>query len=300
MSQPPDHLPAQPSPQPTPPLHPATPRPRHTSTLARTLTSHTLQFWQRMQLGRIFRRLGLPFWTFLGIGIAGWWFDNANTLLQALLQHLLTPGDPITSADILPALITFLIPFAVVLGIGTWQASRRQLNQAGVFRHGLEHPTGKKVLILLVSKLESAQFAIDYHYRQQQTLEQVWLVPSGDRNTDCFGASSYPTAQAIQQHCQTLITQHGTPLDVQFTDSVSPADAQDTFDQVNRIYRRSPYSPTEIIADFTGGTKPMTVGMIMACLPAQRQLEYIAYTSGKGSSGPFLVDYQHSAFDLVG
>jgi hypothetical protein len=253
-----------------------------------------------MQLGRIFRRLGLPFWTFLGVGIAGWWFDNANTLLQTLLKHWFTPEDPITRADILPALITFLIPFALVLGIGTWQASRRQLNQAIAFRHGLEHPTGKKVLILLVSRLDSAQFAIHYHYTDQKTLEQVWLIPSHDRNATNFGASSLPIAQAIQQHCQTLSTQQGKPLDVQITDSVSPADAQDTFDQVNRIYRRSPYPPSEIIADFTGGTKPMTVGMIMACLPTQRELEYVAYTPSKGSSGPFVVDYQHSAFDLVG
>lgn len=82
---------------------------------------------------------------------------------------------------------------------------------------------------------------------------------------------------------------------------VSPADAQDTFDAVNRIFRSSGYEPEDIIADFTGGTKPMSVGMIMACLPAQRSLEYVSYNPvTKTSFGPYLIDYQHSAFDLIG
>jgi len=86
---------------------------------------------------------------------------------------------------------------------------------------------------------------------------------------------------------------------------VSAGDAQDTFDQVNRVYRvdasRLQLAAEEIIADFTGGTKPMSVGMIMACLPVDRSLEYVAFNQpAKRMSGPFLVDYQHSAFDLIG
>lgn len=82
---------------------------------------------------------------------------------------------------------------------------------------------------------------------------------------------------------------------------VSPGDAQDTFDHVNRIFRIAGFSPQEIIADFTGGTKPMTVGMIMACLPRERDLEYVPFNpQSKQMHGPYLIDYQHGAFDLVG
>ncbi|NJK52820.1 MAG: hypothetical protein HC936_08255 [Leptolyngbyaceae cyanobacterium SU_3_3] len=82
---------------------------------------------------------------------------------------------------------------------------------------------------------------------------------------------------------------------------VSPGDSQDTFDLVNQIYRRSGYEPQELIADFTGGTKPMSVGMIMACLPSERELEYVSYTpETRQMHGPYRVDYQHKAFDLIG
>ena len=45
----------------------------------------------------------------------------------------------------------------------------------------------------------------------------------------------------------------------------------------------------------------MSVGMIIACLKRDRELEYVSFVSAsKQSFGPFLIDYQHTAFDLVG
>jgi hypothetical protein len=43
----------------------------------------------------------------------------------------------------------------------------------------------------------------------------------------------------------------------------------------------------------------MSVGMIMACLRVDRELEYVSFNKPH-SYGPFLVDYQYSAFDLIG
>jgi hypothetical protein len=268
---------------------------------------------ERMQLGRIFRRMGLPFWTFIGIGIAGWWFDSAATLVQQLIT-LLFSGQPLAWGEVwqplLPPLTMFLIPCGIVVCLGLYYASRRQLTEAG-FQGGLQYPEPKRGLILLVSNPLGAQFSIQWHFNQG-TLERVWLLPSDDSETEKFGASSLGSAKQIRAFCQELCAQanaertmRGEPLrslQVEiYTKGVSPADAQDTFDQVNRIFRRSGYPPQDLIADFTGGTKPMAVGMIMACLPQQRELEYVPYNATtKQSYGPFLIDYQHSAFDMVG
>jgi hypothetical protein len=44
----------------------------------------------------------------------------------------------------------------------------------------------------------------------------------------------------------------------------------------------------------------MSVGMIMACLNADLDLEYVPCNAEGKSCGPYLVDYQYSAFDLIG
>jgi hypothetical protein len=252
-----------------------------------------------LQLGRIFRRLGLPPWTFAGIGLTAIWFNYLGVLLERLLRDVLgLNSERATLADYVPGVLVFLVPFAVLMAIAHFQKHQR-IYHSGVPRR--QQPEGKRGLILLVSNPNSALFAIEYHL-QKGTLELVWLLPSDGSDEPTFGAGSYPAAQTIQQGCQTLMVrypQRRLQIEIHRT-GVSPSDSQDTYDAVNRIFRQSGYEPYEVIADFTGGTKPMAVGMIMACLPAERELEYVSYTFlDKRSHGPFLVDYQHKAFDLM-
>lgn len=255
----------------------------------------------QLQLSRVLRRIGLPVWTLLGVGIAGWWFDNADTLLKIFLRQLLKlNGETLTWQTYLPSLVMFLIPCAVVLAIGVWQSMRYQPIYLKFVSSKLQQPEGKKGLILLVSNPHSAIYAIDYHFLIKGTLEHLWLIPSNDSQADKFGDSTQAKVHPIERHCLNLKQQGKLEVEIHPT-GVSPADAQDTFDYVNRVFRRSGCQPEEVIADFTGGTKPMAVGMIMACLPKMRELQYVSFNPNtKQSYGPFLIDYQHSAFDLMG
>jgi CRISPR-associated protein (Cas_Cas02710) len=255
-------------------------------------------FLSQFQLGRTFRRLGLPPWTFADIGLTSIWFNYLGALLERFLRDVLRLNtSPTTLADYIPGILVFLFPFLVLIAIALFQ--RKQRTRPGIVSR-MQQPEGKRGLILLVSNPASALFAIRYHL-EQGVLESVWLLPSDGSDRAEFGDGSSSAAQDIQQKCQTLMAECGRSFQIAIhRTGVSPSDSQDTFDAVNRIFRQSGYEPYEVIADFTGGTKPMTAGMIMACLPAERQLEYVSYTSeDKRSHGPFLVDYQHKAFDLM-
>lgn len=264
------------------------------------------RWWVIMGLryGRIFRKMGLPFWTFVGVGVAAILFNELGGLFERGFRDLFRIDEKTTGAlTYLPQLLVFTIPILVVLAsLIIHQVRHRAVSIKHHDSGALSQPEGKKGLIVLVSNAESAEFAIKYHYKEKQTLESVWLVPSNDFELERFGSSSLAVAEEIERRCKKLQQEEGRPLEVHtHRPGVSPADSQATFDYVNHLFRKSPYETDEIIADFTGGTKPMSVGMIMACLPRDRELEYVSYNKDAGKShGPFLVDYEHRAFDLIG
>src|ERR1700730_11719136 len=251
-----------------------------------------------MHLGTVFRRMGLPFWTFVGVGIGAIWFNTISAVLEKWFRNRLGVDDTTRGLwSYAPSLLIITLPFVIV---GFVQRARRAL---GRFSDSLEKPTGKKELILLVSPFDhailAAMFAVRYHFVEAKTLQHIWLIPSNDREKERFGPGSRPVAERIKEECERLAAQEGHPLSVTIhPDGVSPSDSHATFDYVNRVFRKA--NPEDVIADFTGGTKPMSVGMIMACLPRQRALEYVALNSKKESEGPVLIDYQHNVFGLIG
>jgi hypothetical protein len=153
-----------------------------------------------MRLGRIFRRMGLPPWTFAGVGISAIWFTYIGSILEKILTNLLSLNpNPARFVDFLPAVIVFLLPFLVVIAIGLWQNTRRFLPSGSRLSSRLRMPAGKRGLILLVSREASASFAIDYHI-QQGTLEWVWLIPSDGTDSEQFGASTLAIAEEFRRN----------------------------------------------------------------------------------------------------
>lgn len=282
-----------------------------TQAIARRCGSAIGQFWSSLQLGRIFRRVGLPIWVLIGLAIAGLIVDNFLKLIELVTRYFLETTPTPTLEDYLVHIFLIVLGLGLIGVMSLGLKLRRPLKQGGFTSDGLTKPEGKKCLILLVSNPYSAMFSIEYHYKTKRTLEKVWLIPSDDSQLIEFGSSSQDKAQEIQRLCEELSTNLQKddatnnrpflpPLQVTICKGVSPADAQDTFDAVNKIYRQSHYPTDEIAADFTGGTKPMTVGMIMAGLKRDRVLEYVSYNFvTKQSFGPYIIDYQHSAFDLI-
>lgn len=252
-----------------------------------------------MGISRILRRMGLPSWTFLGVAVSATVVFYGGKFLEHILELPLKTVSPDARAALVSLLLIAIACLPVLLA-WLWQKSRLVHDER--IREG-EKPEPKRGLILLISRFDSAMHAIEYHLQKDcGSLESVWLVPSNGRESEKFGPATIDVAEQIKTQCKTLAKTKHVDLRVEIHETgVSPADAQDTFDYVNRIFRRGTYKPGEIIADLTGGTKPMTVGMVMACLPRDRELEYVPYNKITGQmDGPYLIDYHHSAFDLVG
>jgi len=253
-----------------------------------------------MGLTRILRRMGLPGWAFLGAFVSATIIFYTGKALEQMLDPLFEGLGARTRTVCISLLIILVVGSVPVLLAWLWQKSQFNIERMHINGREFRLPEPKRGLIILVSNKNSAMHAVRYHL-QDGRLERVWLIPSNEREQDKFGPSSIGIAKEIETQCTTLAAEANRALKVKISSEVSPADAQDTFDHVNRIFRVGGFTPAEIIADFTGGTKPMTVGMIMACLPHERELEYVPYNpQTKQMNGPYLIDYQHVAFDLVG
>ena len=126
-------------------------------------------------------------------------------------------------------------------------------------------PSKRKGLIILAGPTEaSTPHAIEYHLG---TLEYCWIIATSD---------SINTASAMADRYRTEVPLifWGEPNYI-----VDPDQIQDTYDLVYRIAEEEAkeigISSTQIIADITGGTKPMSTGMGMACLARDMDMEYM-------------------------
>jgi hypothetical protein len=92
--------------------------------------------------------------------------------------------------------------------------------------------------------------------------------------------------QRYEPRCRVLVRQIHRAFDV-----------QETYGVVQRIYLEEALaeglSPDQVIADFTGGTKMMTAGMVLAC-GDQWPMQYMTGRKEGVISTPMLVRFQAS------
>jgi hypothetical protein len=124
-------------------------------------------------------------------------------------------------------------------------------------------------LIWLMSKgrIELPLIALQHH--------STWSV--GERLRHCWILVTPDAAEACDRLALRVpelgyaIELHRVPL--------ANASVENTYRAVEMIYQVAApevgLAPPQIIADLTGGQKPMSAGMVLACLPYGRALEYI-------------------------
>lgn len=118
-------------------------------------------------------------------------------------------------------------------------------------------PNKRRGLILLVSKMEPCQVAIEYH---KSVLEGCWLI--------CSKETLKIANDLIAQFPQVNIAEPIVVNDIY--------DPLEFYRCVKNIYSRLPsdWNEQDLIADFTGMTANASVGMVLASLSRQYPLEY--------------------------
>jgi hypothetical protein len=127
--------------------------------------------------------------------------------------------------------------------------------------------------------------AIEYHLNCEEAdgepLRVCWLIA-----TRGLGGSLPVAMEVKKQYTTDSCKFYIQPLDNAF-------DVGEAYQVVRRIHTQeaAKYDLTsaQIIADFTGGTKLMTVGMVLACLEGRWPMQYMSGRAGEIASTPILV-----------
>ncbi len=126
---------------------------------------------------------------------------------------------------------------------------------------------------------QSAGIAISYH---QPVLQACWLIATAGET------GSLPIAQILADQCETAGVQ---PYIRTVAD---PFNVQESYELVERIYTqevpKAGLAEDQVIADFTGGVKPMSAGMILAC-GDQHPMQYMTGRKGGIASIPISVEF---------
>ena len=114
------------------------------------------------------------------------------------------------------------------------------------------------------------------HHQANHTLQHLWLISTADQAQQL---GSYHLAPLIKQLLHQVYCY--THINVYWDDPqliVHPHQVTDTYRAVHYIFQhdavRLGLTPSEIIADITGGRVPMSCGMILACTPNDWPLEF--------------------------
>lgn len=166
------------------------------------------------------------------------------------------------------ALAALLIVVVVLILLLDLRLTRRR-RMAPVARPVTPH----KGLILLISpgNLEVPLQSIQHH---QGVLQHCWLIASQGHGEDCLASqrTAAELAAQIRQRWPGVAVHYGSDF------QVDPDDVGSAWRLVDQIYASAAeYQLTvqDILADITGGLKPMTAGMALACLAPERDMQYM-------------------------
>ncbi len=120
---------------------------------------------------------------------------------------------------------------------------------------------------------------------QGAPLRHCWLIGSYK--------GSLPQAEIIKEH----YARPGLTIEVRTV--YDAFGVQETYDLVRRIYEvevgQAGLRIQDVIGDFTGGVKPMSTGLLLACAQLGAPMQYILGKRGDEPSEPRLIDFVPSA-----
>lgn len=157
----------------------------------------------------------------------------------------------------------------------------------------IDHPS-KGLIVIMSPKPDSpAEAAIRYHWNQGQApnLEHCWIICTDTSLPFARPMKQALLADGLDEH-QTHLYYGSYELNdpnqsgLSLTLSDQTTDDPDTIlNLINAIFADAQFkglSESDIIIDFTGGTKPMSIGTVLACVSPSRRLEYFTQTNPPG------------------
>lgn len=193
----------------------------------------------------------------LGLLVVGLLGDVTYSLLTAPPDNLAIAWRPVAAALVLTGL-------AYLLYRQDQRRGRRV--RAAVDESRLAPPHAGLIWLFGPGQFAHLLFALDHH-RKGGGATHCWLVMQ----------DITPVREAFNQLSQQLLEQETTTQLHPFY--IEQLDVQATYQAVRAIIEREAaeegLQPDQIIADITGGTKPLTAGMVLAALTTGGDLEYV-------------------------
>jgi len=137
----------------------------------------------------------------------------------------------------------------------------------------------RRGLIVLVSQGElekiPASEVIKFHYGpegRKHPLEYCWLLrtPASTEEPKAPAQSSLKNANALEEAYKGRVKIYIKPVEMDDPESVSMA-----VEQAHKEARKLKLKESEMAADITGGTKPMSIGMALASIEAGVDMTYL-------------------------
>jgi hypothetical protein len=202
-----------------------------------------------------------------------WFGPVVSAVLVAILINILTEA-LITWGGLWlgwGAFVVLVLATATFVYAYAASEARRRGWGLGPIAH-LPNPQKQRGLIFLFSREETLREAIQYH---QPELEHCWLRVTPEMQDRAN--------RALGHFPDLRFTLH--PLSDRYN---SQACYQTVRDIYQREARRLGIPLQRVIADITGGTKPMTLGMIVACLDGDYPIEHVptAFDAAGQPTGP--------------
>lgn len=190
-----------------------------------------------------------------------WFGPVVSAVLVAMMVELILEALFTWGGLVLGAVGVGLLLIGTVTFVFFYHRSRQRMRASISKIADLPSPRKHQGLIFIFSYEQTLREAVKYHLP-----EYCWLLV---------------TPKMQQPAAQSIAAINADCPEIQFDTVPIPNlyDTQACYQAVRKVYQQEAdlnnLEPKDIISDITGGTKPMTMGMILACLEGDYPIEHV-------------------------